>query len=464
MPPIARLPHGDASPDLMTKQVRNPKGWLNCVARFLQAKNELPSEFGAAPSTFDPANFPSWCTNEEKECGDAPAANPDSIVALVSSRGGGDWPPVVALAVGLRNRGHSVCLVCDGSIEAAVRDTGLPAICIPPHLEQGDIRLTYHRIAACGEEIGSETPNPFMEWANSCAPALRGQIAARKPVALLSSLFCMGLADRLATDLGVPWCFVNPSFYFGESSSRSWDADFLGTSVCTFRYWFQPLLQRANLVLHATDAAFDPFHTRLPSHHHYVGPLLWEPPMDVPEFLHTSGPSWVLVSLSTLPQDGEVAIAKAAIRALQHEAVRVLVTLAPQQAEELGELPDNVTVSDFVPHTAVLADSRMVISHAGHGIVMKALYHGVPMVLVPWGRDQPGVAARAEALGVANVVTRSACDDASVAQAVRSILYDARYMHKVREISRRLQTDDLVNTACAELSSLWTGVAQAPKR
>jgi len=53
-----------------------------------------------------------------------------------------------------------------------------------------------------------------------------------------------------------------------------------------------------------------------------------------------------------------------------------------------------------------LANSRLVISHAGHGIVMKALYHGVPMILVPWGRDQPGVAARAEALGVATVIRR----------------------------------------------------------
>jgi UDP:flavonoid glycosyltransferase YjiC (YdhE family) len=41
---------------------------------------------------------------------------------------------------------------------------------------------------------------------------------------------------------------------------------------------------------------------------------------------------------------------------------------------------------------------------------MKALWYGRPMVLVPWGRDQPGVAARAAALGVAEVVAR---EDAS---------------------------------------------------
>jgi MGT family glycosyltransferase len=143
------------------------------------------------------------------------------------------------------------------------------------------------------------------------------------------------------------------------------------------------------------------------------------------------------VSVSTLPQAGEVAIAEAAVRALRHEGVRVLVTVAPEHAAELGQVPDHVYISGYVPHSAVLAGSRLIISHAGHGIVMKALYHGVPMVLVPWGRDQPGVAARAEALGVAAVVRRDACSDASVAQAVRQVLDDPRYTERVRAMRRR---------------------------
>ena len=57
-------------------------------------------------------------------------------------------------------------------------------------------------------------------------------------------------------------------------------------------------------------------------------------------------------------QAGEVAIAQAAIHALEHEAVRVLVTLAPDHAAELGEVPDHVYLSDYVPHSTVLADSR----------------------------------------------------------------------------------------------------------
>jgi UDP:flavonoid glycosyltransferase YjiC (YdhE family) len=385
-----------------------------------------------------------------------PKAGPFSFVAIISARGGGDWPSVVALAVGLHNRGHTLCLVCDRATEAAVRATGLPIICVPPTLEQPDIRQAIAR----SRDIGPETPNPLTEWAQVCAPGIRAQVEARKPTILLSSLLCLGLADELASDLGVPWCFINPSFYFGEDSARPWDADFLGVSIGTFRYWFQPLMRRATVVLHATDAAFDMRPIPLPEHHHYVGPLLWEPSMVAPEFLRSPGPPWVLVSVSTLPQAGEMAIAHAAVRALRHEGVRVLVTVAPEHAAELGQVPDHVYLSGYVPHSAVLAGGRLIVSHAGHGIVMKALYYGVPMVLVPWGRDQPGVAARAEALGVAAVVQRDACSDTSVAQAVRQVLDDPRYMERARAASKRLQAEDAVTVACTQIELLGSSAAR----
>lgn len=142
------------------------------------------------------------------------------------------------------------------------------------------------------------------------------------------------------------------------------------------------------------------------------------------------------------------------------QAVRVLVTLDPGHArEELGKIPENARFAGYIPHSKVLERSRLVISHAGHGIVLKALYYGVPMVLVPWGRDQPGVAARAEALGVATVVPRDRFDDASVARAVRLLLDDPRYTETVRAVSRRLQSEDSVGTACAHVEALFSNVA-----
>ena len=166
----------------------------------------------------------------------------------------------------------------------------------------------------------------------------------------------------------------------------------------------------------------------------------------------------MLISLSTFPQVGELAIARAALQALKDRPVRVLVTLSPDHsAEELGPLPSNARLSGFVPHRPVLERACLVVSHAGHGTVMRALWHGVPMVLVPWGRDQPEVAARASSLGVAVVVPRPDCTRENLDIAISRVLGDTRYAEASRHASRRLRAEDPVATGCICIENVLQG-------
>jgi len=383
---------------------------------------------------------------------DGGAENCQSVVALVSERGGGDVPPVVALAVGLRDRGHDVRLLCDGAVLDAVRASGLPTLQLPRSIEQSGFFHPLHlpRMATRAEVIAADTPNPLVEWAQACLPAALAEIRSSKPNLLLSTLFCMALADRAATALHIPWVFVNPSFYFGNDARRPWEADFPGLGAGMFRHWMLPLANSATAVLHATDPVFDLPPVSLPRHHHHVGPLLPEPPRsEAPAFLAAPGAPWVLVTLSTVPQAGELAVARAALEALADRPVRVLVTLAPgHDRSGLGAVPANARVEGYVPHDYVLDRACLMIGHAGHGMVMRGLRHGVPMVLVPWGRDQPGVAARAAAMGVAEVVPRDACSGERVGQAVDRVMRDGSFAEAALRASARLQADDPLARAC----------------
>ncbi len=376
-----------------------------------------------------------------------------SMLALVSARAGGDKPPVLALASGMRDRGHDVHLLCDGDVAAAVAPTGLPVINLPRELEQGTFYDPLHvfRMAQRGETIEADTPDPLVPWARTCFPLALAAAEPLQPKLLLSTLFCMPLADRLAAALRVPWVFVNPSFYFGEDARRPWEADFPGLVAGMFRHWVLPLVRRADAVLHATDPVFDPPPASLPANHHYIGPLDREPQPVGTEtaFLSEPGAPWVLITLSTVPQAGELALARAALDALADRPVRVLLTLAPGHArDELGPIPANARVQGFVPHGPVLDRACLMVGHAGHGMVMKALRHGVPMVLVPWGRDQPGVAVRAEAMGVAEVVPRSECSAGRVMRAVARLLDNPGYTEAARRASDRLRADDPLGRAC----------------
>ena len=85
---------------------------------------------------------------------------------------------------------------------------------------------------------------------------------------------------------------------------------------------------------------------------------------------------------------------------------------------------------------------------------MKALYYGVPMVLVPWGRDQPGVAARAEALGVAKVIPREALSDVRLSEAIAAVLSTPQYQSEVQRHAARLQGQNPAGVACQAIEAL----------
>ncbi len=377
------------------------------------------------------------------------------IVVLVSARGGGDAPPVVAVVHGLRKRGHRVVCLCDSGTEPLVRAAGASSLPIRPDLAQDVFFARRMPELAKGGERAENAPNPLVEWARTCISWVCDELEDRKPDLIVSSLFCMGLADALSEDIGAPWCFLNPSFYFGDTNSRAWEDDFFGINVWFFRDCCLPLVRRADLVLHATDPEFDYQTSAMPPKHHHVGFLLQEANSELPEYLDQPGDPWALVTVSSVPQDDELKLAAAALKALANRPVRSLLTLAPEHdRRELGEIPSNARLEGFVPHTPVLQRSALLVSHAGHGIVGKALYHGVPMVLVPWDRDQPGVAARAERLGVAAVLPRTEFDLAHLADAVSSVLEDTERRAIAKQTAARLQSVDAVGVACDFLERL----------
>ncbi len=113
---------------------------------------------------------------------------------------------------------------------------------------------------------------------------------------------------------------------------------------------------------------------------------------------------------------------------LRDLAVDVVVTVGPQiDPEELGPLPGNFHVERYIPQSLVLPRCSAVVSHGGSGSVLGALGHGLPMVLIPMGADQPLNAARCEELGVARVLDAVKATPEMVREAVSAVLSDPTY-------------------------------------
>ena len=70
------------------------------------------------------------------------------------------------------------------------------------------------------------------------------------------------------------------------------------------------------------------------------------------------------------------------------------------------------------------------------------------MVLVPWDRDQPGVAWRASQLGTAEVVVREELGSDSMSRAVQQVLGNDSYALRSKEVSDRMASEDPMAMAC----------------
>ncbi|MFF2157265.1 macrolide family glycosyltransferase [Paenibacillus chitinolyticus] len=66
---------------------------------------------------------------------------------------------------------------------------------------------------------------------------------------------------------------------------------------------------------------------------------------------------------------------------------------------DLGEIPDNFIVKNYVPQMEVLQHTKLFITHGGMNSTHEGLYNGVPLVVIPQNADQPMVAAQVAKIG-----------------------------------------------------------------
>ena len=113
---------------------------------------------------------------------------------------------------------------------------------------------------------------------------------------------------------------------------------------------------------------------------------------------------------------------------LRELPVELVVTVGRDlDPAELDPQPANVHIERYVPQAMLLPCCRLVVSHGGSGSVLGALAHGLPMVLLPLGADQPFNAARCETLGVARVLDAVGATQRTVREAVTGVLDDPAY-------------------------------------
>jgi UDP:flavonoid glycosyltransferase YjiC (YdhE family) len=101
--------------------------------------------------------------------------------------------------------------------------------------------------------------------------------------------------------------------------------------------------------------------------------------------------------------------------------------------EEIQAGP-TVQVLQAAPHTQVLHEASVVVTHAGHGTVLKSLAAGVPLVCIPMGRDQKDNTVRVLRLG-AGVRLNKKSTPTQIAAAISEVLERPQYVAAARRFA-----------------------------
>ncbi len=125
------------------------------------------------------------------------------------------------------------------------------------------------------------------------------------------------------------------------------------------------------------------------------------------------------------------------ISGLTGEPVDVVVTLG-KALEGLRLQPSaNVTILPSAAHDDILAKARVVVTHGGHGTVMRSLSHGVPLVVLPMGRDQNDNAARVDYHG-AGLRLDLAASLQTIGEAVQRVLSEPSFAERAVALARAI--------------------------
>lgn len=409
-------------------------------------------------------------------------------VLFVTVDGGGNLPPVLGLAQDLSERGYRISVLTEPCMEELVESLGYHFIPFQKHFTRRD-----------------RTEDLFKDWNVSPIknPVLENIVFGPAQVLAEETMEAIGQTDAelLVADCLLPnaliaaeamsipgvLAFHMPEYFPGANRppgmfglkpgngivGRSRDRlltllfnkkldGFLPGINKTRRQLNLIELERTSDLVHGADLRliqtlerFDfPLEPR-PANVRYTGPVLKDP-----DWTSTWSNPWpekdprplVVISLSSTFQNQYAAI-QSAIDALRDQEVRGLVTLGPALEKDQFSVPENVVVVNSAPHSKVFPLASLVITHAGHGTVMKALSHGLPLVCLPMGRDQNDNAIKVQYHGC-GIALKAKSGPGKIRKAVQKILTEETYRQSARRFQEDIHAVDQSSSLLREIAGL----------
>ena len=142
----------------------------------------------------------------------------------------------------------------------------------------------------------------------------------------------------------------------------------------------------------------------------------------------------IYISMGTVINDS-TEFYKKCIEALANTKYQVIMSVGNLiNIEDLGAVPDNITISRLVDQIAVLSQADVFLTHCGMNSVNESLYYKVPLVMFPQTSEQDGVTTRVEQLGAG--VRLKHINAKAIRETIESVLNTKSYYEQASKISQ----------------------------
>jgi UDP:flavonoid glycosyltransferase YjiC (YdhE family) len=409
----------------------------------------------------------------------------------------GDVHPLIAIALELKRRGHTVVMALPAVYGPKIKPLGLEF-----HPVRPDIDPTNTALAAMIYDVKRGTERGLRDF---LFPVLRQTYqdladAATKPVrADLLLLGELNYAGPIVAEVtGIPWAsyVLAPLSFFSAFDppvlppyprlARADRTPGMGRVMrrlarITTRHWSEPIYElRNDLGLsRGANPLFDAKHSPYlvlalfsrvlgceqkdwPENTRITGFCYYDSdsgnaklPEHLEKFLD-AGPPPVVFTLGS-------AAVLAAGRFFEHSAraaiklgVRAVLLIGSDQRNRPHQaLPDSICVAEYAPYSKIFPRASVVVHQGGVGTTANCLQAGRPMLIMPYSHDQPDNARRMRRLKVARIIKRADYTPLRVARKLSILLEERKYARRAEAVARRLSHEDGTKNACDALEELW---------
>ena len=186
---------------------------------------------------------------------------------------------------------------------------------------------------------------------------------------------------------------------------------------------------------------YQPFENKLQGDFRFVGPSIPEKRDTVEmDFSFLENKQLIYVSLGTI-HNQDLGFYKNVMTAFSHDDVKVIMSVGKQtNISDLGEIPDNFTVENFVPQLEVLKRTDVFISHGGMNSLNEAMYFDVPTIVIPQQIEQAFNGRRLSDLGVVKLLKSGKPTAKEIKMAVDEVLSDNSYKKNAQNYGKELRS------------------------